>query len=107
MNNYNILGIPQGSSKEDIKKAYRRLAHIHHPDKGGRAQKFSELNKAYSELMKDEGIPYKKYERKEYKSKVNDWEKKVRRQRLREILKQYDDIVELKYEKGNWYYYFK
>ncbi len=54
MNNYSILGIPNGSSKEEIKKAFRKLAHIHHPDKGGDAKKFSEINKAYLELMKDE-----------------------------------------------------
>ena len=30
---YKILGLDKNASKEDIKKAYHRLAHIHHPDK--------------------------------------------------------------------------
>ena len=54
MNNYyNTLEIPVGSSKEVIKKAFRRLAHIWHPDKkGGDEEKFKLINVAYSELMK-------------------------------------------------------
>lgn len=52
MNNWEILGIPRGSSKDDIKKAFRRLALIHHPDKGGEAKKFIQINNAYTELMK-------------------------------------------------------
>jgi len=45
---YNILGIERGASKEEIKKAFRRLAHKYHPDKaGGNEQKFKEINEAY------------------------------------------------------------
>jgi len=51
--NWQILEIPQGSSAYVIKSAYRKLAHIHHPDKGGDAKKFSEINRAYSELTKN------------------------------------------------------
>ncbi|MBI2033955.1 MAG: molecular chaperone DnaJ [Candidatus Liptonbacteria bacterium] len=48
---YKILGIDRGASEEEIKKAYRRLAHQHHPDKsGGDEKKFKEINEAYQVL---------------------------------------------------------
>jgi molecular chaperone DnaJ len=47
------LGIPKNSSKEDIKKAFRKLAHKYHPDKGGDESKFKEINEAYSVLSDD------------------------------------------------------
>ena len=40
---YNILGINRTSSADDIKKAYRKLASLHHPDKGGDTAKFQEI----------------------------------------------------------------
>src|SRR3989344_3197976 len=48
---YEILGIPHNATKEDIKKAYRRLAHQFHPDKTqGDEKKFKEINEAYQVL---------------------------------------------------------
>ena len=48
---YKILGVEKNSSEDDIKKAYRKLAHQHHPDKaGGDEQKFKEINEAYQVL---------------------------------------------------------
>ena len=48
---YKILGVAKTSSDEEIKKAYRRLAHEFHPDKkGGSADKFKEINEAYQVL---------------------------------------------------------
>lgn len=48
---YNILGIPRTATQEEIKKAYRKLAHQHHPDKkGGDESKFKEVNEAYQVL---------------------------------------------------------
>lgn len=51
---YDILGIARGASKDDIKKAYRKLAHQYHPDKkGGDETKFKEINEAYQILSND------------------------------------------------------
>lgn len=48
---YNILGVDKNASDDEIKKAYRKLAHKHHPDKsGGDAEKFKEINSAYQVL---------------------------------------------------------
>ncbi|MFA5935244.1 MAG: molecular chaperone DnaJ [Patescibacteria group bacterium] len=47
---YAILGVSKTASPEEIKKSFRRLAHEHHPDKGGDAQKFKDANEAYQVL---------------------------------------------------------
>lgn len=51
---YKTLGVDKGASKDDIKKAFRKLAHQHHPDKnGGDATKFKEASEAYAVLSDD------------------------------------------------------
>ncbi len=48
---YKILGVDKGASTEEIKKAFRKLAHQHHPDKkGGDEAKFKEINEAWQVL---------------------------------------------------------
>lgn len=52
---YNILGVSRSASKEEIKRAYRNLAHQYHPDKsGGDDRKFKEINEAYQILGNDQ-----------------------------------------------------
>jgi molecular chaperone DnaJ len=50
---YKILGVSRGASKEEIKKAYRKLAHKHHPDKGGDEKTFKKISEAYHTLSND------------------------------------------------------
>lgn len=48
---YIILGVPRTATQDEIKKAYRKLAHEHHPDKKtGNEGKFKEVNEAYQVL---------------------------------------------------------
>jgi len=51
---YSVLGIPKNASKEEVKKAFRNLAHQYHPDKqSGNETKFKEINEAYQVLSDD------------------------------------------------------
>lgn len=50
MDYYKTLGIERGASEDDVKRAYRKLASIHHPDKGGDTAKFQEIQAAYEAI---------------------------------------------------------
>lgn len=58
MDHYSTLGVPKGASDEEIKKAYRKLAMQHHPDRGGDQAKFQQIQQAYDTL----GDPQKRQE---------------------------------------------
>lgn len=50
MDYYSILGVTNSANQDEIKRAYRKLAMQHHPDKGGDEAKFKQINEAYSVL---------------------------------------------------------
>ncbi|MDP2838206.1 MAG: molecular chaperone DnaJ, partial [Candidatus Moranbacteria bacterium] len=52
---YDVLGISRSATSDEIKKAFRKLAHKHHPDKSsGDEKKFKEINEAYQVLSNSE-----------------------------------------------------
>ncbi len=81
MNNYyNILGIEKNASSQQIKKAYRSLAHKFHPDKhlGDKSFEviFKEINQAYevlsdSEKKKEYDLAYQKFSKSQKEEEKN------------------------------------
>ena len=67
---YNLLQVSPSCTLADIKKSYRRLAILHHPDKSGTRDVYDRLNKAYTVLSDEEkricydgfGVDYEKIE---------------------------------------------
>ncbi len=62
---YQILGLTTAATDEDVKKAYRQMAVLHHPDKVGHLgeevqhaakEKFQQINAAYDQIKKERGI---------------------------------------------------
>lgn len=52
MEYYEILGVDNDATPDEIKKSYRKLAAIHHPDKGGDEEIFKKISDAY-EILSD------------------------------------------------------
>lgn len=50
MTYYNTLGVSEQASADEIKKAFRKLASQHHPDKGGDTATYQEIQRAYDTL---------------------------------------------------------
>merc|ERR1719359_808370 len=59
---YKLLEVEKNASEPEIKKAYRKLAVKHHPDKGGDPEKFKEITRAYEVLSdSDKRSKYDKF----------------------------------------------
>ena len=68
-----VLQINPTTDKAIIKKAFRRLAHIHHPDKGGDEKKMKDVNMAYNILYKNklqQNNPFQSPVQQRYRSHV-------------------------------------
>lgn len=60
-NPFEIIGVGEDASEREIKKAYRKLSMIHHPDKGGDEATFQQLSAAYRALT--DPVSRENYER--------------------------------------------
>lgn len=49
---YDLLGVSQDATREEIERQYKREAHKHHPDRGGSEERMKSLNEAYT-VLKD------------------------------------------------------
>ena len=58
MDFYKTLGVNRNASESEIKKAYKKQAMQHHPDKGGNATQFQKINVAYDTLKNPEKKSY-------------------------------------------------
>lgn len=47
---YQTLGVNKGASDDEIKRAFRKLAMKHHPDRGGNAEEFKKIQEAYATI---------------------------------------------------------
>jgi DnaJ-class molecular chaperone len=48
---FQVLGVGANASKEEVERAYRLLAHEHHPDRGGDEQQMMRINAARDALI--------------------------------------------------------
>jgi DnaJ family protein A protein 2 len=54
---YEVLGLPNTATHDEVKKAYRKLILLHHPDKGGDPEQFDKITKAYEYLSQPKPEP--------------------------------------------------
>lgn len=54
MDPYATLGVSRNDDSETVKKAFRKLAKEHHPDKGGDPERFKKINRAYEQIQSDD-----------------------------------------------------
>jgi DnaJ-class molecular chaperone len=93
---YHILGITHEAGKDEIKRAYRKLALLYHPDRNqstNAAEKFIEINRAYDMLMSD-SFDYQAYIdllQKQYQRQAD--ADRIYKERLYQILRERDEAM--------------
>ena len=80
MNNpYQVLGLPNHASFDDVRKKYLNLVKIHHPDNGGNQKDFESITSAYSVIESKNGVKKNNTDySKTYTSKKNDFVKDIK-----------------------------
>jgi len=53
---YEVLGLTKGASMDEVKKAYKKLALLHHPDKGGNPDEFRKITEAYEKITNPDPV---------------------------------------------------
>lgn len=82
-NNYEILGISDGSSAKEIREAFRKLALQHHSDRGGDEEEFKKIKQAYEELKIGKKYPDSPEERlKKSRAIFEDTDEEIRRNKI-------------------------
>ena len=54
---FSVLGLCPDATLRDVRRAYRRLALVHHPDRGGDAARFREITDAFEQITQGSGMP--------------------------------------------------
>lgn len=48
---FEVLGLPDTANESDVSKAFKKLAHIHHPDKGGKQDVFIKITESKNKCL--------------------------------------------------------
>ena len=56
MNHHRILGLDKTASQDEVKQAYKKLALLHHPDRGGDPKDFAKITEAYNAIQKNDNV---------------------------------------------------
>ena len=75
-NNYDILGVPSGASKTQIRIAFRELALKHHSDRGGHDEYFIKIKQAFEDLKSGKKFPDSPEEREKSQNSFGEQMKK-------------------------------
>lgn len=59
---WETLGVPRDADENTVKKAYRKLAMKHHPDKGGDPEQFKKIQEAYDRITKGEPVQEQQFD---------------------------------------------
>lgn len=100
MNYYEILGLKKNCSKNEIKRKYKKLAKMYHPDKGGDLEKFKQVSEAYTVLLDyNSRIKYdNNYNLESYETYVNPFDL------FEEVIRKSDILILSSKINNNWLY---